>query len=71
MRKTGVRFPAGEHFYLSQFDIGEFYTVKPLKMATPRGMKKWPSYRGGLLMEVILLRILRVTIHLGNEKWPS
>ena len=43
-------------------------TVKPLKTATPWGMKKWPSYRGGRLMEVILLRILRVTLHLGNEK---
>jgi len=25
------------------------HTVKPLKTATPRGMKKWPSYRGGRL----------------------
>ena len=53
------------------------HTVKPLKTATPRGMKKWPSYRGGRLMEVILLRSLRVALHLGNEKvavlqrWPS
>ena len=55
----------------------KFDTVKPLKTATPRGMKNWPSYRGGRLIEVILLRILRASLHLGNEKvavlqrWPS
>ena len=27
-------------------------TVKPLKTATLRGMQKWPSYRGGRLMEI-------------------
>ena len=27
------------------------YTVKPLKTATLWGMQKWPSYRGGRLME--------------------
>ena len=30
-------------------------TVKPLKTATLRGMQKWPSYRGGRLMEHLLL----------------
>ena len=40
--------------------FGEFrqYTVEPLKTATLWGMKKWPFYRGGRLIEVILLRIL-------------
>ncbi len=46
-------------------------TVKPFKTATPWGMKKWPSYRGGCLMEVILLKILRVTYIWGMKKWPS
>ena len=62
-------------FYFSALKFR--YTVKPLKTATPRGMKNWPSYRGGRLIEVILLRILRASLHLGNEKvavlqrWPS
>ena len=43
-------------------------TVKPLKTITPWEMKKLPSYGGGRLMEVILLRIVRVTLHLGNIK---
>ena len=44
------------------------YAVKPLRTITPWEMKKWPSYRGGRLIKVISLRILRVTVHLGNGK---
>ena len=54
---------------MRRFSIWKFFhTVKPLKTVTPWGMKNWPSYRGGRLMEVILLRTLRVILHLGNEK---
>ena len=55
----------------------KIHTVKPLKTATPWWMKKWPSYRGGRLMEVIDVRILRVSLHSGNEtvavslRWAS
>ena len=31
------------------------YSVKPLKMATLRGVQNWPSYRGGSLMETLHL----------------
>ena len=34
----------------------------------PSGHEKWPSYRGGRLMKVISLKILRVVSHLGSEK---
>ena len=52
-------------------------TVIALKTTTPWGMKRWPSYRGGRLIEVILLGILMATLNLGNARdgwlkgWPS
>ena len=71
------RLPSREGGMQTPLCLYLLYTVKPLKTATPWGMKNWPSYRGGRLIEVILLRILRASLHLGNEKvavlqrWPS
>ena len=42
----------------------KMYTVKPLKTATLRGMQKWPSYRGGRLMETFIYQQLSLKTYL-------
>ena len=71
---TNIKYPT--RYKTSQY-ITILNTVKPLKTATPWGMKKWTSYRGGRLIEVNLLTIHMVNLYLRNEKvavlwrWPS